>query len=113
MRAEFDQSQDFDVGFEEQTETDVVVEQDHEIEVTFENATIIPVELSQSEEFVCEFDAGASQTGDYDGPYEVTPTASEQTLPTENKTMERNVTVHATPYSEVSNIYGGNTVTIL
>lgn len=49
----------------------------------------------------------------YDGVYEVTPTAREQILHTINKKMEDNVTVHKTPYSEVSNEYGGYTVTIL
>ena len=49
----------------------------------------------------------------YDGIYEITPTADEQTLDTMDKMLTDNVTVHATPYSEVSNIYGGTTVTIL
>lgn len=49
----------------------------------------------------------------YDGVYEVTPTAREQILHTINKKMEDNVTIHKTPYSEVSNEYGGYTVTIL
>lgn len=49
----------------------------------------------------------------YDGAYEVTPTAREQILHTKHKKMEDDVTVHKTPYSEVSNEYGGYTVTIL
>ena len=49
----------------------------------------------------------------YDGVYEVTPTANEQILHTINKKMEDNVTVHATPYSQVINDCGGYTVTIL
>lgn len=49
----------------------------------------------------------------YDGVYEVTPTAREQILHTINKKMEDNVTVHATPYSQVINDDGGYTVTIL
>lgn len=49
----------------------------------------------------------------YDGVYEVTPTAREQILHTINKKMEDNVTVHATPYSQVMNDDGGYTVTIL
>ena len=97
MITEFDQSQDFDVGFEEPTETDVAVEQGHEIEVTFENATIIPVELSQSEEFVCEFAGGERPSGDYTGPYEVTPSESTQRLSTANKTLEQNVIVNPVP----------------
>ena len=49
----------------------------------------------------------------YDGDYEVTPTNYEQVLYTHQKTMREDVTVHKTPYAEVSNPYGGETVTIL
>lgn len=49
----------------------------------------------------------------YDGVYEVTPTKYEQYLFTANKSLENNITVHKTPYAEVSNEYGGETVTIL
>lgn len=52
-------------------------------------------------------------TNTYDGTYEVTPTDYEQYLFTTNKLLENNVTVHKTPYSEVSNISGGYTATIL
>ena len=50
---------------------------------------------------------------EYTGAYEVTPTSSDQYLLTKNKTMTKKVTVYATPYTEVSNLYGGKTVTIL
>jgi len=49
----------------------------------------------------------------YDGEYEVTPSSKEQVLNTMQKMLVDNVTVHSTPYSEVSNPYGGTTVTIL
>ncbi|MBR2681461.1 MAG: hypothetical protein IKE23_12070 [Exiguobacterium sp.] len=111
MKADFDQSLDFDVGLEIE-ESEASIELDQDIEVEFDNARFMLVDLKIEEDFKCDFGTGIS-SGDYKGAYEVTPTASEQTLPTENKTMERNVTVHATPYSEVSNIYGGTTVTIL
>ncbi|MBR0127422.1 MAG: hypothetical protein IJL99_04090 [Firmicutes bacterium] len=113
MNAEFDQGQSFSVELEE-TELDTTIEQetDIDVDVDLDGAEFMLVELTQGDEFLCEFSTGVS-SGDYEGPYEVTPTASEQTLATENKTMEANVTVHATPYSEVSNIYGGETVTIL
>ena len=42
----------------------------------------------------------------YGGPYEATPSRSEQTLPTEDKTMRSDVTVRAIPYYETSNPYG-------
>lgn len=50
---------------------------------------------------------------EYTGEVEVTPTSGEQLLETKNKKLKDNITVHATPYSSVSNPYGGNTVTIL
>lgn len=50
----------------------------------------------------------------YEGPYEATPTSAEQTLDTDNKVLTADVTVHATPYSEVSTAgTDGYTVTIL
>ena len=42
----------------------------------------------------------------YEGPYEVTPTRSEQLLATEHRTMRGDVTVHEIPYYETSNPYG-------
>lgn len=48
----------------------------------------------------------------YEGPYEVTPMVSEQTLETDEKVMDENVVVFAIPYSEVSNPSGGKTATI-
>lgn len=43
----------------------------------------------------------------YDGEYEVTPKAyDEQTLETANRFMESDVTVHAVPYYETSNVSG-------
>lgn len=49
----------------------------------------------------------------YDGAYEVTPSKDEEILETKNKKLINDITVHAVPYSEVSNISGGYTVTIL
>lgn len=49
----------------------------------------------------------------YLGAYDVTPAVRErQILPTQGKRMERDVTVHAIPYAEVSNAAGGKTITI-
>ena len=49
----------------------------------------------------------------YTGAYVATPTASVQTFPTKDKRMAQNFAVNETPYSEVANIYGGYTATIL
>ena len=48
----------------------------------------------------------------YDGPYEVTPEFSAQTLPTKGKSMRDDVTVHAIPVSRTTNPQGGKTVYI-
>ncbi len=42
----------------------------------------------------------------YEGPYIVTPKVIEQTLETNNKFMDYDVTVLEVPYAETSNIYG-------
>ena len=48
----------------------------------------------------------------YKGEYEVTPKVTEQTLPTAQKVLEKDVCVKKIPYFEVSNNSGGNTVFI-
>lgn len=48
----------------------------------------------------------------YDGDYTVTPSANEQILETAQKKMDKNVTIIAIPYSEVTNNSGGLTVSI-
>lgn len=48
----------------------------------------------------------------YEGPYEVTPEFSAQTLPTKGKSMRDDVTVHAIPVSRTTNPQGGKTVYI-
>lgn len=42
----------------------------------------------------------------YAGPYDATPTRSEQHLPTRGKTMRSDVTVHEIPYYQTANPYG-------
>ena len=48
----------------------------------------------------------------YVGEYDMTPKASEQTLPTAGKAMVKDVTVNAIPYVRVTNPGGGSTVII-
>ena len=48
----------------------------------------------------------------YDGSYEVTPRVYAQTLSTDNKLMEDDVTVHEIPVTRTSNPEGGLTVLI-
>ena len=62
------------------------------------------------------FETGTIIEGDirehYHGSYEVTPMVIEQSLETNNKIMDDDVTIFAIPYSEVSNPSGGKTATI-
>ena len=44
--------------------------------------------------------------------YEITPTTSEQIMPTRSKTMADDVTIHKIPYAETSNDSGGITISI-
>lgn len=49
----------------------------------------------------------------YDGEYEVVSKIDwDETLDTAKKYLSRNIVVKAIPYAEVSNEYGGKTVTI-
>ena len=48
----------------------------------------------------------------YEGEYEITPKVEAQTIPTAWKTMQRDMTVNAIPYFDVSNTSGGQTIYI-
>lgn len=48
----------------------------------------------------------------YEGSYNVTPRKREQVLHTKDKSMSQDVKVFAIPYNEVSNPFGGKTITI-
>lgn len=48
----------------------------------------------------------------YEGEYGVTPKVTEQTLPTAQKFLARDVTIEKIPYFEVSNNSGGTTASI-
>ena len=48
----------------------------------------------------------------YEGPYDVTPKVTAQTLPTAKKLMREDVSVREIPYFDVSNPAGGNTIYI-
>jgi hypothetical protein len=48
----------------------------------------------------------------YEGEYVVTPKVGEQTMPTKDMVMVKDVTIQAIPYAEVTNATNGKTVTI-
>ena len=51
-------------------------------------------------------------TDKYEGDYVVTPKVVEQTMPTQDKVMLRDVTIKSIPFFDVSNTSGGSTVYI-
>lgn len=122
MEPRFDQSQDFDVGFEQRQDAVVTIDNTEDLDAVIDETKQINVLFDEDDGFGCDFTANDSFECDFDkdiapdeyqGSYEVTPTASEQYLQTMNKTLTKNVTVHSTPYYEASNEQGGYTVTIL
>ena len=83
-----------------------------DVTVDFNEGTDFNCLFGNEGQFEVEF-GYTPPTDAYEGTYEVTPTDYEQYLYTANKLLENNVTVHKTPYSEVSNVSGGYTATIL
>ena len=55
---------------------------------------------------------GAGTATTYEGPYEVTPRLTAQTLETQARLMQDDVTVHQIPVVRTSNLYDGITVVI-
>lgn len=55
---------------------------------------------------------GADELEHYEGDYEITPSVESQEMLTKNKMMDKDVTIKAIPYAEVSNTSGGCTILI-
>ena len=75
----------------------------------------VPVSFEEvSSDFFLEFGEviNAGHFPLYAGEYEVTPKIEAQTLNTANRSMERDMTIHAIPYYEVDNDYNGQTIVI-
>ncbi len=108
----FEQAQQFNVAFEEESVFFVTEETDPDFYIMFETGVGMDCQMEANEAFNVGFMDFVPGTEIYRGRYEVTPTAAEQQLLTTDKKLLQNVTVHATPYSEVSNPEGGSTVTI-
>ena len=86
--------------------------------IVFEIVDPNGLELVIEEELDVGFEPGnpviiADIAQPYDGPYEITPKINtEQILETRDKRMTEDLTVHQITIAEVSNPYGGKTVTI-
>lgn len=68
--------------------------------VLFDNVQTMDVAFSE-DAFSCDFGPGIVIT-DYDGPYQVTPDATEQILPTKYKSLDNNIVVGAVEQGSVS-----------
>ncbi len=77
----------------------------------------IYMELNADSTVKIDFDVGieygqGGRLPDYHGSYEVTPKLVDQTLPTKDKSMTKDVVVKEVPVARVSNPSGGKTCTI-
>lgn len=99
--------QRFEVEFTEEESWDIQFEEeDEEFQLGFEEST---------DSFSVGFEEGIFTGGGlplYTGAYEVTPKIEAQKLDTANRSMEKDVTIHAIPYYEVDNAYNGQTIVI-
>lgn len=68
--------------------------------VIFDDAQTMDVAFTE-EGFSCSFGAGVP-ISDYEGAYEVTPSATEQTLPTKYRTLDNDIVVGAMPHGSVA-----------
>lgn len=68
--------------------------------VLFDNVQTMDVAFNE-DAFSCDFGPGIVIT-DYDGPYQVTPDATEQILPTKHKSLDNNIVVSAVEQGSVS-----------
>lgn len=94
MKVDFEPTQTFTVELLPENES-VRFQQGQSISVGFGN--VLPMDVAFTEDrFECAL-SPEIPTGDYSGPYEVTPDNTEQTLPTRNRTLDDNIVVHATP----------------
>lgn len=77
-------------------------------------AASIRLRFSEEPDFSLTFDSriGGAEETPYSGPYEVTPSVHEQSLPTEGKSMSENVRIHSIPFYEVENTQRGKTAII-
>lgn len=109
MRIDFDQSQDFDVSIMQESES-VEFQNEQTINVSFDDVQRMVVGF-QADTFTVDFGT-KTPSGDYSGPYEVTPSTQKQTLLTVNKTLSQNVTVNPIPSNYGLITWNGSYLTV-
>ena len=86
------------------------------LDVSLDNSTDLELSISPFMSIDAEFSEAINidvQTPEYQGPYQVTPKSTSQTLATALLKMSTDVTIDAVPYTSTSNPQGGETITIL
>lgn len=84
-----------------------------EIDVTFSEVDSFDVTFGSGESFSVDFGQYDGTSGDeYDGPYEVTPTSSEQTLSTTDKILSADIIIHPIPSNYGLITWNGATLTV-
>lgn len=83
------------------------------VDISIQNPSPVKIDVLNASNSI---DISVSSSGhglpEYEGIYEVTPRKIEQTLPTKNRSLNKDVTVYAIPYAETTNPAGGTTVVI-
>lgn len=105
------ESDNFIAQFQNEQTLDASMAQVQTIDVGFTETDPFVCDVDQGEEFVCEM-GGEVPSGDYDGPYTVTPSQQTQTLPTMNKTLSQNVVINPIPSNYGLITWNGTTLTV-
>ena len=105
------ESDNFIAHFQEGQNIDAELEQSQTIEVGFTETGTLVCNVDQGEDFICDM-GGAIPSGDYDGPYTVTPSQQKQTLPTMNKTLDQNIVIEPMPSNYGLITWNGSTLTV-
>ena len=82
----------------------------NQFDVKFANEQTMNVEFQQ-DGFAVDFGPG-TPTGEYDGPYRVTPTAEEQVLSTRNKLLDGDIIVNPVPDNYGLITWNGSVITV-
>ena len=69
------------------------------------------VEFTQNDNFNVDFGEGV-KSGDYTGPYEVTPSEETQMLPTTNRTLESSIVINPIPSNYGLITWNGSFITV-
>lgn len=105
------ESDNFIAQFQNEQNIEANLDQVQTIDVGFVETDSFVCGVDQGVEFVCEM-GGEVPSGDYDGPYTVTPSQQQQTLPTTNKTLSQSIVVKPIPSNYGLITWNGSTLTV-